>query len=87
MISQFLLERLAAQEHQARPRLGAQREFGAAAAEVEHRAGQDRNAVDMGLPGHGQHGVLEVRLQRQAYVRAAAERQVGADEGGVRRPG
>ena len=37
---QLLLERLASQEHEARVGLGAQGEFGAAAAEVEHRAGQ-----------------------------------------------
>lgn len=41
----------------------------------------------MRLAGHGQDGVLEVGLQRQSYVGAAREGQVGADDRGVRRAG
>ncbi len=59
-------------------------EFGAAAAEVEHRAGQDGHAVDAGLAGHREDRVLEVGLQREARLGAGGEGEVGADDRGVR---
>lgn len=41
----------------------------------------------MCLAGHGEDGVLEVGLQRQSYVGAVRERQVGADDRCVCRTG